>query len=509
MSNKTITANQFNPVNIKITGKCSGVNPFTVNVKGRFTAPDGKIINVPGFYYGENTWVIRFAPNYIGLYNYEITSEELGGEQECGKIICEKNTNLNIHGALKVNPDNPYHFQCEDGSYHFMMAYECDWLWALDMGDEDGTDVEKFVDMISSYGFNGVIMNIYAHSCGWSSHRGPVNNYGPPALYAWEGTNDNPDHSRLNSVFFRRYDKVMKCLHERGMYAHLLLKVYNKNVNWPEKYSAEEDLYFKYITARYQAFPNVIWDFSKEAYYERDKDYISNRIKLIKDNDGHNRPVTLHDDKVFYKNEVYAKDLDFLTAQQHDDFYYHVLYERNKKEWPIFNSEFGYEFGPAGEGDTTHGIGQTAEEVIRRAYEIVCAGGYIAYYYNYTAWDIVEIHHRPIGYTYFKILYDFFTSIKWWELEPAPEATFYSGQIRCICRPGKEYIVFQHHALMDLDVQGKDLDVSWLNIYTGEKVRVENPMNSRNHVNKELFMFECPFDCKVGVLHIKLVDQVK
>jgi hypothetical protein len=65
--------------------------------------------------------------------------------------------------------------------------------------------------------------------------------------------------------------------------------VYNKLVNWPEKRSLADDLFFRYVVARYQGYSNVVWDFSKESYNERDKAYLENRVCLIKASDGYRR----------------------------------------------------------------------------------------------------------------------------------------------------------------------------------------------------------------------------
>jgi hypothetical protein len=48
------------------------------------------------------------------------------------------------------------------------------------------------------------------------------------------------------------------------------------------------------------------------------------------------------------------------------------------------------------------------------------AGGYPAYYYTHTAWDVIKPEHTPPGYAYWKILADFFGALKFWEFEPAP-----------------------------------------------------------------------------------------
>ena len=150
--------------------------------------------------------------------------------------------------------------------------------------------------------------------------------------------------------------------------------------------------------------------------------YLAGRLSLVRALDGYGHLVTVHDDPVFYGSSR-RQVADFVTLQQHADFYYEALAERAKCPWPVFNSEFGYEHGPAGlqadlERFTT---GTDPVELAHRACEVVMAGAYPAYYYNHTAWDVVDYSYTPPGYGYMRILRDFFTSIPWWKMEPHPE----------------------------------------------------------------------------------------
>ena len=74
----------------------------------------------------------------------------------------------------------------------------------------------------------------------------------------------------MNTKFFQNYDAMMEALREKGIVAHIMLKVYNKRVKWPAKWSQDEERFFRYVVARYQGFANVVWDYSKESYNEKD-----------------------------------------------------------------------------------------------------------------------------------------------------------------------------------------------------------------------------------------------
>jgi len=56
-------------------------------------------------------------------------------------------------------------------------------------------------------------------------------------------------------------------------------------VHWPANSSAEDDLYYRLLIARYSAYPNVTWDLAKEAQYEKDLSYKTSRLRFIRAND--------------------------------------------------------------------------------------------------------------------------------------------------------------------------------------------------------------------------------
>ena len=122
---------------------------------------------------------------------------------------------------------------------------------------------------------------MHAHDTSWNPGKSCEWDYAPTEMYVFEGTNEHPDHTRLNTRFFQHYDTMMEALREKaGIVAHIMLKVYNKKVKWPAKWSPEEERYFRYVIARYQAFGNVVWDFAKESYNEKDNVLQSHLLDL-------------------------------------------------------------------------------------------------------------------------------------------------------------------------------------------------------------------------------------
>lgn len=499
------TAPLYQPVDIAVKGVCSLANPFFAELRGVFEGPAGRIV-IPGFYAGDNTWTVRFSPTTLGDWTYTLSSPHIKLAQTSGAVHCVPNANANVHGGLLVDALNPHHFRYQDGTPYFMFAYEADWLWALGFADPKVRKVRELLAQAKQFGFNQIIMQAYAHDAEWCKHKdgSKDNDYGPPAIYAWEGTNDKPDHERMNEAYFANLDRVMQAMLDDGFTVHLFLKVYNKFVNWPAPYSPADDLYFKYITARYQAFPNVIWDYSKETYYELDKNYVASRLQIVKANDGYRRLTTVHDDRLFYGDAQNAGLLDFATLQQHNEFYASALLERAARPWPIFNSEFGYESGPGGLDDYFAWSNNTVEDFIDRAYQVAMAGAYIGYYYNYTAWNIIDYSHIPPGYKLFKILHDVFTSVKWWEFVPRRDLVR-NDRTLCMARGDNEFLLYTRAGgnadLPDCVLKGNVKGV-WTNAYTGESTPAVGQRTSLSHFSQERWVFASPYTDAPAVLHI-------
>jgi hypothetical protein len=444
-------------------------NTFMLAFSATVKSPGNVEFKTPGFYDGDGRWTVRVSPNAEGAWS--LVTHSAAPELDGRKVAfqCVPNTNRNIHGALGVDPDHRHHFVLEDGTRYFMSGYECDWLWALDLGKAKLDTLNPFLDKLTSFGFNNIIVNAYAHDTTWKAGKTGPDDFGPPPMYAWEGTNANPDHSRMNPAYWRHYDRMIQALHRRGIIAHVMIKVYNKSVKWPAKGSAEDDLYFRWMAARYAAFPNVTWDLSKEWNNEKDADYKTNRIRFLRENDPYRRLVTVHDDRATYDRGDYNKLLDYRSDQQHDKWRATMLEHRRQCDWPVVNVEYGYECGPGGVKDLTYQVGQSAEEVCRRSWEVCMAGGYGAYYYTYTAWDVIRPQDTPPGYAFYKNQRQFFEAARYWLMEPADNLV---SDGYCLANPGKEYIVYLNKArpfTLKLDGTADGLKAEWFQPLTGRR----------------------------------------
>lgn len=429
---------RWSPHDFAFTARATVENPFQVRFTATVRGPDGRTFAQPGFYDGDGMWKVRVSAAQAGAWTLTTQSDlpELDGRTAA--FTCTGALPPNTHGALRVDPAHPHHFVYEDGTRFFLLAYECDWLWALDTGNPAVPTVKRFLDRLAAHGFNHVLLNLFAFDTNWRPGKTGDDDYGPPPLSPWAGEVAAPRHDRLNPAFWQHYDRVIQQLAARGINAHILLKVYNKKVRWPERGSPEDDLYFRTIVARYAAYPNLIWDFSKEAHNEKDLAYKQGRMRFVRELDAYRHLTTVHDDDA--NNDAGAWDAltDFRTDQQHGKFREKILAQRARRAWPVANVEFGYEQGPLGPEDKTYHAAHAPEEFVTRAWEIAMGGGYTAYYYTYTAWDILRPDDEPKGYAYFKQLREFFETTRYWELAPA-ENIAPDGWV--LANPGVEYVV--------------------------------------------------------------------
>ena len=460
---------RWRPHDFAFKADAKAINPFMVAFAAEVKSPDGKSFTLPGFFDGDGVWKVRVSPTVEGVWSLVTKSglKELDGKTAA--FICVKNASPNAHGLLRVDRGHPHHFIFEDGMRFFMQGYEYDWLWALDMDKPGVPTIEKSLDLIARHGFNCVILNSYAYDTSWRKGRTGEDDYGPALLYPWEGDNNAPDHSRMNLVYWRHYDQVIAALNERGIQAHMLIKVYNKQVKWPAPGSGEEKMFFRWLLARYSAYPNIIWDFSKEAHNEKDLPYKQEMLKHIRESDPYHHLMTVHDDDKANDSGAYDELTDFRADQQHGRFHETILRQRARRAWPVANVESDYECGPGGLDDKTYRRAMTPEQTLGTAWEIQMAGGYAAYYYTYTAWDVIRPLDVPPGYAYFKHFGDFWRSTEYWKLEPSDKLV--SGGW-CLAQPGREYVVFENPPQpFTLEIAGakSPLPGEWFNPHTGQR----------------------------------------
>ena len=142
-------------------------DPFAVEFGAIFTSPTGGKVKIPGFYNGDKQWLLRFSASNIGVWKYTTYSvikelNNITGRLEIGEATPNK------HGGIQISTKNKQKFSYEDGTPYYLMAYECDWLFALDYhNDVDAPKTKHFLDLLANSGCTQIVMNAYTFDVSW------------------------------------------------------------------------------------------------------------------------------------------------------------------------------------------------------------------------------------------------------------------------------------------------------------------------------------------------------
>ncbi len=422
---------QWEVIDLTFKARIKTENPFTTDFGALFIHEKGDTLRLPGFYNGGESWVVRFSSTITGKWSY-LTYGPEGLSGHSAKIMVVNNSDENKHGAITIPENDPCHFYYEDETPYFLLAFECDWLFALDYyNDADLPKSRHLLSLLEDSGINQIVMNVFSYDVSWQKDSlllmYPEHEFGGSEdIFPFLGNNENPDFSSLNVTFFKKLDRTISLMAEYNIDSHLMIYVWNKLVNWPDMYSEADNMYFDYVVKRYQAYTNIIFDISKEAlfYGRADEAYILERIERVRKLDQYHRLLSVHDFGFCKRN---PDKVDFISTQNWRWDIYNVMLDASQefKDKPLFNIEHGgYEESPY-----TVFTGAYTDPAIclQRNYHCLFAGAYSTYYWQAAAWNVII--HNPFEqsdsfikpkFSYYKHLVDFFTVHPYAQYKPAP-----------------------------------------------------------------------------------------
>ncbi|EWH13638.1 hypothetical protein KLA_08745 [Cellulophaga geojensis KL-A] len=468
-------------LDITFTANQNVASPYTANFYAIFTHSNGTVQQVPGFYNGNKEWVIRFSSSLEGNWKFTTYADLKKIHHKKGSVTVSSAA-TNNHGALVIPKNDPQNFYYEDGTPYFLLAFECDWLYALDYHNKKGLPkTEHLLNLLNQNGFNQVVMNVFSYDVSWTKDsklkQHPEHEFGGPKdIFPFLGNNNNPNYSALNPEFFKKLDRTISLMHNKRIAAHLMIYVWNKLVAWPNMNTDADNMYFDYVVKRYQAFPNIVWDISKEAlYYGRaDEAYIHGRIERLKTNDKYNRLVSVHDYK-YCSN--FPDKVDFISSQNWSHNIYNKMLEAKTKfkNKPIFNIEHGgYEESmyTVFTGDYTN-----AETCLRRNYMCLFAGVYTTYYWQGTSWNVIIYNpfeqpkefYKP-KFIYFNYMQKLFSKLQFHKMKPIP---WHNGSGYNLTDDKGTVLIYIHKENYGIDAaflkkKDENRTMQWFNTLTGE-----------------------------------------
>jgi len=351
-------------------------NPFVdYQIKGTFKSKnEEKTVN--GFYDGDGVYKVRFMPSFVDDYTFEI-SGNFSEERYSGHFTVV-NAQGNNHGPVRVA--HTYHFAYEDGKPYFSVGTTC-YVWALQSDDL----VEQTLETLKHSAFNKIRFCIFPKHYDY--------NLGEPRSYPYEGTpcdsslltKDNfiefvgnaPgnqwDFTRFNVEHFRHIEKCIKALRDLSIEADLIIMHPYDRWGFSLMDKACDDLYWKYVIARFAAYRNVWWSLANEydLMPQKSIEDWERYAKILCDYDPYKHLRSIHNCKPFYD---YSRPWITHCSIQRQDLYKSAELTnewRERYQKPVVLDEIAYE------GNIQHGWGNiSGKEMVRRFWETMCRGGY-------------------------------------------------------------------------------------------------------------------------------------
>lgn len=466
-----------------------------------FTAPSGEKLTVPGFWDGGKTWRVRFAPTQSGKWKFETACSDTGNKglhQKSGDFTvtaANSASSLAKHGPITVSPDGRY-LAHHDGT-PFLWVGDTAWNGPL---LSSTAEWDQYLKERSRQKFNAVQ---WVATQFRAAPDGDVKKQ-----LAYTGT----DKIVINPAFFQRLDEKVDAMNKAGLVSVPVLlwaingggnpKV-NPGVSLPE---AQAILLARYMVARWSGNASA-WILGGDGDYRGDMAEKWKRIGRAVFNDIAHAPVTMHPGgmqwvwKEFIEEKWYGfvgyqsghgdddKTLNWITEGPLTDDWAKLPHR------PFINLEPPYENHIAYQSKKP-----ISPEITRRAiyWSLLCAPTAGVTYGGHGVWGWDDGTKPPTDHPgtgvplpwqkalvmpaaeQMAYLADFFASVDWWKLRPAPIVVVNNPGVQTPSKfiagaktDDKElmvvYVPEDRTVEIKLDSMPPSPNVTWFNPRTGEK----------------------------------------
>jgi hypothetical protein len=155
------------------------------------------------------------------------------------------------------------------------------------------------------------------------------------------------------------------------------------------------------------------------------------------------------------------------------------------------NVEFGYEYGVENLPTHKHRNQSDWKEHLRRAYVIYFAGGYGAYYYNNTAWDVVKPDPEPPGMARWQTLKQTLSELPYWRMSPCNELAV-GGPGLCDGGRARAFYLDGERITLNLRTMDGDGTAVWVNTWTTDRVQAGSVQRGVVTLRKPAAFAEAP-----------------
>ncbi|MCM8785956.1 MAG: DUF4038 domain-containing protein [Candidatus Omnitrophica bacterium] len=424
----------WNMLELSFESKYEYLNPlWDVDVFVVFTSPSGRKYIIDAFWDGGKVWKVRFCPDEIGKWKWNIECSDKvndGLNGKSGSFLCtpyQGDNPLYLYGTIKLS-DNRRFFVHSNGKPFFLLS-DTAWNGVLKAKIDDW---KEYLKIRKEQGFTA-IQFVCTH---WRAY--PYDEYGETA---YKGT----EKIQINPNFFKRLDSKVAMINHYGLVAMPVILWALKPPS-PGAVLNEKDLIklANYIVARWGAY-HVIWILGGDGDYRGEKAERWKKIGREVFEKRHYRLVTMHPGGLHWIADEFRDEdwFDFIGYQSgHGDSVEDIkwlTFGPPTEEWekkparPIVNLEPNYEFHLAYQSKKPF----NAFHVRRALYwSLLISPTCGVSYGNHGIWFWAEKEEIPTdhpnsgltpiwnkavisqGAISVKNLRKFFSLIEWWKLRP-------------------------------------------------------------------------------------------
>ncbi len=245
-------AGQWDVFEVSVEHEKDYPNPFVdVQLSGRFFSPSGRFFQIRGFYDGQRGWKIRFMPDQLGIWEYELAFSDGSGQWK-GTFECRAS---DIPGMITTYRDNPIWFGYKNGEPMLVRSLHLGDRFFATQGnaltDETWGSAQRteLLNWAQEQGYN--TLSIASHY---------LNREQESRGLGW----DTPDlwdekQQRPNPKAFHQLEPMLDDLKDRKLIVYPFAGFFGRGSDFPREVS-QQDLFLDYTMARLGAYWNLLYN---------------------------------------------------------------------------------------------------------------------------------------------------------------------------------------------------------------------------------------------------------